>query len=415
MNHIMPRPRVAAIGLSDSQVASIELLCGTLRPELSLEHYLGRYNWTETDIVVATDLDDEQIHSEVNILTIGKNRFLWRGRVSRNYATTERELSVPDDCPELYKHLAANLCTQLNRSAQPPDVVDADLKYKDALIKSTSGRSIALRLVYPVQAAESHGEQPGYVTLMLPYSADLTSWFRAFLCDIHAINPEQVPEPPPSLSQALDWYTPQERFVADEISRIEAEIECLNDKRSALETELIAERERADEGVRKSLWADGSDLIDAVREMLSDIGFVVRDMDAELIEGEPRREDLRLSLARDPEWQALVEVKGYTSGIRTNDARQIREHRDRYIREEGHPPALTVWLSNPYRKIMDPSSRPIPGRNVDDAANYIGSVHVLASDLYRRWALVAAGDLDAESVVESLMNADPGLWIPPDG
>ena len=108
----------------------------------------------------------------------------------------------------------------------------------------------------------------------------------------------------------------------------------------------------------------------------------------------------------------MVEVKGYPSGTRTNDARQIREHRDRYIGEEGRPPDLTMWLSNSYRT-MEPSSRPAPDQNVKDAAEAIGTVHVLASDLYRQWALVAAGSLDAETGVQSLVNAEPGLWAPP--
>ena len=48
------RPRVAAIGLDDSQVESIEPLCGELRPADSLDTYLygQEYSWTETDVMV---------------------------------------------------------------------------------------------------------------------------------------------------------------------------------------------------------------------------------------------------------------------------------------------------------------------------------------------------------------------------
>ena len=147
--------------------------------------------------------------------------------------------------------------------------------------------------------------------------------------------------------------------------------------------------------------------------MLSTLGFKVRNMDEELKEGEPKREDLRLTLEGMPGWQALVEAKGYSSGTRTNDVRQIREHRDRYIQESGRLPDLTVWLTNPYRTI-DPSSRPAPPQNVKVAAERIGTVHVLASDLYQQWAVVAAGSLDTETVIQSLVNAAPGLWTPPD-
>ena len=135
-------------------------------------------------------------------------------------------------------------------------------------------------------------------------------------------------------------------------------------------------------------------------------------MDAELSQGEPKREDLRLTRQDRSGWQALVEVKGYTSGTRTNDARQIREHREHYIEKEGRSPDLTVWLANPSRT-MDPSSRRAPDQNVEEAAANVGAVHVLALDLYRQWALVAADRLEAETVVQSLANADPGLWTPP--
>lgn len=126
---------------------------------------------------------------------------------------------------------------------------------------------------------------------------------------------------------------------------------------------------------------------------------------------ESKREDLRLTLRDRPDWEAIVEVKGYTGGTKTNDARQIREHRDRYITEKGQPPELTVWLTNPFRQ-MDPSSRPTPGGHVVEAAENIGAVHVLTTDLYKQWARVKAGDLEADNMIQDLINAGPGLWTP---
>ena len=62
-------------------------------------------------------------------------------------------------------------------------------------------------------------------------------------------------------------------------------------------------------------------------------------MDAELKPNEPKREDLRLTLPNRPGWEGIVEVKGYTDGVKTNDARQIREHRERYIARGRSPHA----------------------------------------------------------------------------
>ena len=240
----------------------------------------------------------------------------------------------------------------------------------------------------------------------------MVAWFRVFLFDLHESDPIRVPQAPPSLSQPSDWYTPQEKILAARISQIESEIERISDEQVQLQSKLVAEGEAADRGIRRVLWADGDELVAAVRDILGGLGFAVRDMDAELSQGESRREDLRLTLQGDPGWEAMVEVKGYTSGTRTNDARQIREHRDRYIKEEGRSPDLTMWLSNTYR-MMEPSSRPAPDQNVKDAAETVDALYVLASDIYRQWALVAAGSLEAETVIQSLVNADPGLWTPP--
>lgn len=146
-------------------------------------------------------------------------------------------------------------------------------------------------------------------------------------------------------------------------------------------------------------------------KVLSKLGFRVRDLDAELEEGEPRREDLRLYLDTDPDWVAIVEVKGYSNGTKTNDSRQIREHRERFVKEEGRPPDLTLWIANTFYE-RDPSTRPAPDQNVNEAAENVGAVHVLATDLFKCWAQAARENTDVAKIVECLRNAPPGLWIP---
>ena len=416
------RPRVAAIGLDDAQVASIEPLCGDLRPAESVSEYLQRYNWTETDAVVMSNPYRAFVDSSVNVMVIGPAIFNWTDPYdesivsSRQYAVTnarntERELAVSPDCPDLYRSLAADLSKQLAQATESPAVVETSRQCKTALIETTSGHPVALRLILPALSSAVDGEVSRPIALLLPEIPNLAAWFRAFLCDVHESDPARVPAAPPRLSQPSDWYTPQERVLADRITEIESEVEHLSNEQDQLQADLNNEGEKADSGIRRVLWIDGDNLTAAVSDLLTDLGFEVRDMDSELRPSEPKREDLRLTLQSDPGWEAIVEVKGYSSGTRTNDSRQISGHRERYIREEGRPPDLTVWLANPYRT-SDPSSRPAPDRNVHEIAEAIGAVHVQVSDLYRQWALAAAGSLDAETVVQSLVNAAPGLWSP---
>ena len=407
------RPRVAAIGLDDPELQSIAPLCGELRSSHSLQAYLESYSWTETDIVVSR-VSLAKVDHGVNLMTIGPVVFSWSDRHATSSQTdnTERELAVSPACPDLYRPLATELSRQLSRATEPPTTITTTRQDRTTLIETTSGSPVALRLVLPARAAATGGNPASPVALLLPETSNLLGWFRAFLCEVHQSDPSRVPQAPPRLNQPSDWYTPEERALASRISHVESEIKRLTTERHDLRDELVDEGERADRGIRQVLWADGDDLVAAVRDILANLGFVVRDMDAELKQGEPRREDLRLTHQGIPGWEAIVEVKGYTSGTKTSDARQIREHRERYIAEEGRPPSLTLWLSNPYRT-TEPSSRPAPDQNVKDTAAIGGLVCALGPDLYRQWALVAAVSLETETVVQSLVNAEPGLWTPP--
>ena len=411
------RPRVAAIGLSIAQVASIAPLCGDLRPANELSEYLQKYSWTETDVAILGTGIFSDVAAGVNLITIGTLHLMWTKMATQklHFAgttdNTERELRVSSVCPDMYRPMATELCRRLGRSAEPSQTVYATRDCQTELIQTTSGRPVALRLSLPPPANAVDGKPPS-IALLLPEGANLAGWFRALLFELHESDPARVPQAPPRLDRPSDWYTPAERALAERISQVDREFVRLSAERDELQIGLDAEGERADRGIRRALWADGDNLLSATEEMLAGLGFVVRNMDAELEPNEPKREDLRLTLPKSPGWEGIVEVKGYTEGVKTNDARQIREHRDRYIAEEGRKPNLTMWLSNPHRAV-EPSSRPGPDQNVGDSAETIDAVHVVTSDLYRQWALVAAGILDPEIVVQSLVEASSGLWTPP--
>ena len=420
---IAKRPRVAAIGLEDAQLESLKQLCGVLRSAPSLPEYLQSYSWIETDIIVASGYTRFEVDVSVSVLTFGFNFLQWSDRHSsafdipvKHHALSkphnnEWELTVPPTCPERYKPLAIELSSQLSLAGEPPAAIDTSRQSCTSLIETTSGLPVALRIELPEKSNPGDGGKSGNIALLLPRASNLVAWFRELLFELHEINTASVPLAPPRFSQPLDWYTPQETALAARITAITSEIERLSYEQAQLRTELAEEGERAERGIRRALWADGEDLVDVVSEILSDLGFKVRDMDSELREGEPKREDLRLSLQGDPNWQAIVEVKGYSGGTRTNDARQIREFRERFIKEEGRLPDLTLWISNPFR-VVEPSSRPTPDQGVHDAAETVGAVHVLISDLYRQWALVTAGSLESETAVQNLANAVSGLWNP---
>ncbi len=416
------RPRVAAIGLDDARAESIRPICGTLRMADSPAEYLAVYSWDETDIAVIARSDHSETAHNVHVLAFGSD-CKWSNVITVHggrylasiaaYQTTEREVSIGEDCPHGYKDVASELSRLLARADDPPPVYEIAKRIRDdcqVLIRTTTNRSVAirhLRVHRPWEAGRARGES---VLVAVPRAANLAAWFHTFLTDVHENDPVRVPHPPPRLGHPADWYTPQEKGLAGRITATTDRIGRLKREREQLRADLVTAGEQADMGIRRVLWADGEELVAGVTEILTSLGFRVRDMDSELAPGSPKGEDLRLTLDGPGEWEALVEVKGYTRGTKTNDARQIRAHRELYIQETGRLPDLTLWIANPHRLVPDPSLRPAPDRNVADAASNVGTVHVLVPDLYRQWARAADGEIQASDVIQQLASAASGCW-----
>ena len=429
------KPRVAAIGLDVSQNEAIEWLCSEMRVAASVKDYLERYSWTETDIAVVHGFQGG-ISGGTHVLMSAPLECEWDGypapgtqHLSTNQRNTEREVKVHSDYPEVYKTLAEELGGHINGAADPPSVLDASWERidgdfrsgwtgakTDVLVKTTSHFPLAVRHIRMYQMGYGADADVGEsIVLALAQGINLSAWFRAFLHDVNKEDPERAPHAPPRLAAPSEWYTPKERQVAQQIQTIDDKVqgllvkrERLLDEREGLVSDLRLIGDDADRGIRRAIWEDGDDLVEGVREILTGLGFKVQNMDAELKE-EAKREDLRLTLDDHPGWEAIVEVKGYKKGTRTKDARQINEHRDRYAAENRRSPDLTLWIANPHRNV-DPSSRPAPDKNVRDTAALIKTVYVSAADLYRQWALVASGSLEASDVVQRLRSSPPGLW-----
>lgn len=430
------RPRVAAIGLNHHQIESIAHLAGELREARSLREYLERYDPSETDVLVTIGLGDDlpagvgrapiELPNGVNIMSLGDpHHFFWQNpeaREDRYESTyiianlrdqnTERELRVSDECSAPYEQLAPQLASQLKLSPDPPFTIKiSEPVPSDTLVNTTTGKPIAIRVQLPPRRNDNATDCVRPIALLLPRSADLPAWFRSFLVDIHQIDPSRVPNPPPQLGNPEDWYTPRERKLAERIDVVESKLTSLRGELDQLNSELAEAIDEEDDRIRRVIWTQGDNLVNAVEEILSGLGFGVRNMDSESEVGKAKREDLRLYVESDPNWTAIVEVKSYSGGTKTNDSRQIREHRDRFIAEEGRPPDKTLWVTNPHREI-DPSSRPAADSNVADSAANVAAVHVMTTDLYKQWALVANGKLEASAVVEGIQNASPGIWAP---
>lgn len=430
------RPRVAAIGLDEAQLESIRPFCGELKVAATLVDFVGGNALTETDIIVGRDLESSNVSAAsfldptISVLAFGDFSFYWsdtfeRGsgydmgtrrqshKASTSHKNTERELTVIPSTGHPYEPLARQLAKDLSRLGQAPTTVGATRLDKIALVTTTSGNSVALRVSVATKQRSGERQQAKAIALLLPMVSNVASWFQAFLTDVHNSDPERVPQAPPRLASPSDWYTPEERLLVGQMSTVEQQIKDLSRQLDELKAQQHQEAEIANKGKRRILWADGDELKEVASEILAQFGFIVRDMDSELAAGEPKREDLRLIRPGYSDWEAIVEVKGYTGGAKLNDSHQIRQHREDYIASRGGPPQLTLWLANTFRT-MDPSGRPPPDGNVRNRSEAIGVVFAHATDLFRQWVRVAACEIDAEVVTQSLVDAKPGVWFLPD-
>ncbi|MDE2893752.1 MAG: hypothetical protein OXN86_14760 [Chloroflexota bacterium] len=368
-----------------------------------------------------------EIDAGVHVLTIGPMALGVRRRKSKRPAEPflenvrmdnhrrERDVAIVFARPPMCRGPAEQLAKQLGEAQEPPPTVtvtNADELLQEPIVETSRKRPVALRLQW-ADRVWGGGEGPAVdvVALHLPSGATLSSWFRAFLTDISEFDQKRVPEPPSLFSDPSHWYTPHEDAIAGAISEIERESARLERERQRLEEELAREGSRADATVRRTIWEDGDELVDAVGKMLEEMGFSVEQMDEAKQPDEAKHEDMRLTLATQPMWEAIVEVKGYTRGIRAKDAQQVRMPRERYNRETGREPNLTIWLVNPWRE-MEPSDRPNPDRQIDESAEIVGAVCLHTTDLYLLWKSLKTGDSSLDKIVRRLVEAEAGLWRP---
>ncbi len=118
--------------------------------------------------------------------------------------------------------------------------------------------------------------------------------------------------------------------------------------------------QKAEQGPRRLLTAQGEELGAAVIAAFTELGFEVQDVDVERGRaGLARVEDLNLTCPDQPEVRILAEVKGYAGGAKASDLIQIGNHAVRYTQRQGVPPDLSWYVVNQFLD-RDPELRQAP-------------------------------------------------------
>ncbi|MFK5636146.1 hypothetical protein [Ornithinimicrobium sp. LYQ103] len=256
---------------------------------------------------------------------------------------------------------------------------------------------------------------PGGLVLLLPSeTVDHGAWLVAFLELLRGRDGSAFPAAPDwrrsrewapvPLGSALD----ASQALNEERKRVIAEFDCRDQElRQAVQREL----ETAKLGQHRLIAAQGDDLVAAVAQALSSLGFEVRDMDAELPAGQPKLEDLRITDPSLQGWELIAEVKGYSKGAKASDVQQILQRPMwAYIEEKGHRPSGIWHIVNAWAEVH-PSSRPLALQG-DPSLLQLSEANgalIDTRDLFLTVRAVEGGEVDASSVRDT-MRASRERW-----
>lgn len=212
-----------------------------------------------------------------------------------------------------------------------------------------------------VAIAGSYQRTPTASVWLLPdYCGQLPAWTRAALHEWSELYPDRFPKIPNWDSDPL-WQTAKERELVEQRHRAEAEIRARVDAWSEEDDRLAAEldgaRQEAATYERALLTRDGPDLEVAVARAFAELGFRVANMDEQWDDGN-RREDLRLFLEEDPDWVAIVEIKGFAKGAQETKLQGMGRWVERFLVDEHRPPDARWFVANHNRR-QHPDERPV--------------------------------------------------------
>jgi hypothetical protein len=249
---------------------------------------------------------------------------------------------------------------------------------------------------------------------MLPHDVpDLIPWVRAALAEWHRLAPDRFPGVP-DWSHGDEWSTPTERALRARLRDIaderDARMQELNEREASTRRLLDEARSAADQDERALLTETGRPLVLAVLNALSTLGFDVIDADDDAPEDD-HLEDLRITDSEAPGWIALVEVKGYTKGAKTEALTQFIRFEKRYQTQNGRTADAEWYIVNQFRS-RDPSTRQaaLHGKD-DDIAAFAssGGLVIDTVELFRVLDEVRTGSRQAGDVRRAMREAT-GRW-----
>ena len=403
------RPRAVLVGFTPERAAVL----GTLLPEAQQATFVTSVFLGDFDLLVSWNLHDDQVAQELFVIAFGDGalgclpdgRGLVRsskrfGGSGRSYSPlcVAQEFMAPDEIPALFADLVASDLVPLLKS----ETVHSGIVAMPGYTTDVLGGVMPLLCASDGTVLAGHfqrGEGGGWC-LSLPEGVDIAAWVTAAANVWHDLDPKRFPGRIDWTNNTREWDPPAVLAAAGRHSEAEeALIAAGTAEVAALKGYSEAKAEAAD-GPFGMLIQGGDPLVASIAAALIDLGFTVRDMDLEWPEGK-RLEDLRIKTPDEAEWEALVEVKGYSRGygkaadLVSIAARFAKAYR---LAEKREPNAL--WYVVNQEPNVDPGARKLILDSGDTDIAVFAEADGLAIstvDLYRLWRDVQQAKLTDEA------------------
>lgn len=151
----------------------------------------------------------------------------------------------------------------------------------------------------------------------------------------------------------VEWMTVDEQALAQKIADLEEEknraIQKINNEIQETHEKLELAKKQANDGMRRLITEQGDLLVEEVANVFEEMGFSVSKMDSIIESGNPKKEDLRLSIPNEnsTSWDAIVEVRGYTkSSFQTSDITRISRFAMLYLKDKEKLPDKRIYVVN---------------------------------------------------------------------
>lgn len=415
-----PHPRILFEEVPDAVFAELAPLAGTAQ-RVSRDASIHASDW---DLLVTSAPDAGRRDKSLHVLSFGAEELdrttlnSDSRQMTRGHETQARRGVVAEGLDQTLCDLVRRtIVDQISEDAKSTWVIGVG--WDDSMrTEDLAGTVVPLvhigqeRYVYALERRRRNNVKGSALCWALPArTVGHREWLLYVLDRLRTDDPDRFPSDPDWQSRDT-WAPPALAKAMHQLSAHDAETESvlkrMQERREALVREVSDLAVSASAGVWRLLNSQGDELVSATIDVLTDLGFRVRNMDGHHDEKTGAKlEDLRVTDPDDPEWECLVEVKGYTKGAKVRDISQIVGRPSvHYAAEEGHVPS-TVWHVVNTFLATDPTARPdaVPSDLDLQPLTDAGGALIDTRDLFRAWRDTKIGAVAADDVRRSMRTA----------